>query len=207
MTRLTSLLFLAAMTVGALPADVIYEVSITTAGYQGQAGYLDFQLGRGPDSENASVAIQSFVSDGSLSGPAEQAGDVTGSLPGTVTITNTTQFNDYFQPFSYGSLLRFGLTFSGTAISAPSGTAAYGSPFYFGLYDTNQVPLGPVDALGNAFLIQVNSNGSTTPQIFNGAVAITNASAVPEPSMRALLGVGLAACALMLCRRTFRAHT
>lgn len=185
-----SLLLLLAASSVTLCADAIYNVSVNTGPYQGQSGYLDFQLGRGLDSQDVTVRVAAFASDGTLSGSAAQtAGAVTGALPGVLALGNTTQLNDYFRGFTYGTNVAFQLVFSGPGVNTPNGTAAYGSPFYFGLYNASQMPIGPADAFGNALLIQVNTNGSTRPQVYNSAVAINDTS-VPEPTSGVLLAFG-----------------
>ncbi len=174
-----------------LPADVIYNVSVNTSSYVGQSGYLDFQLGRGPDSQAASVTVRNFGSSGILDATNLQvAGSATGTLPGAVTLANATAFNDYFQGFTYGASIGFQLVFSGPAITAPGG-AQYGSPFAFGLYNAGALPLGPSDGFGNALLIQVNANGTTTATSYNLNVTAAAPNAVPEPSSCYLLGGAL----------------
>lgn len=199
MKSLTYFVFLL-LGAASLPADAIYNVSVNTGAFSGQSGYLDFQLGRGPSSQAATVAITSFASNGASSSLGAQiSGAVTGSLSSTVNTSNTTQFNDYFQAFTYGSALSFQLTFSGPAINAPNGTATDGSPFAFGLYNSSQSPIGQTDAFGNTFLIQVNTNGTTTVQNFSTLASVT--AAVPEPGEWGVTGVGLIGVALATRRK------
>ena len=195
MKHILQIVILFGLTANALPADIVYNVAVNTSAYLGRFGYLDFQLGSGPDSTLASVAVQNFSTDGVLNDTDKQmSGDVTGVLPEIITLTNRQQFNDYFVGFTYGKLIAFTLGFSGPAINESTSTAAYGSPFYFGLYDSAQAPIGSSDAFGSALLIQINADGTTTPQIYNNAVSATTV-AVPEPGALGLLGVGLAIAA------------
>ena len=182
-----------------LPADTVYNVSVSTAAYAGQSGYLDFQLGRGPDSQSATVTVENFAGSGSLSASGTQtSGGVAGALPGPVTLTNSGAYNDYFQSYKFGSTLTYTLLFSGPAINAPNGTSVYGSPFAFGLYDSAMSPLGANDGLGDALIIQISPRGSTTPTIYNNSVKV--AAAVPEPATFGLTG-SLALLGLIAFRR------
>ena len=197
MKHVLQTVILLGFTVTSLSADILYNIAVNTTANLGSSGYLDFQLGSGPDSALALVAVQNFSTDGILNDTDRHVnGDVTGVLPGTVALTNLRQFNDYFAGFIYGKFIQFTLNFSGPAINNPTGASTYGSPFYFGLYDIAQIPIGSSDPFGNALLIQINTDGTTTSQVYNSAVNVT--SAVPEPRVIGLLGIGFAFATLRL---------
>jgi hypothetical protein len=116
-------------------------------------------------------------------------GGVLGVLPGTVTIDNSTAFNDYFQGFHFGATIQFLLSFGGPAVTSPNGTSTSGSTFGFGMWNSTETnPLLTTDPNGFTFTVDLNLDGSTTPTTFPAA---TLESATPEPAPFALLAFGL----------------
>ena len=177
---------------------ITYLVTIDTSAVQGSSGFLDFDFAPGNGSQGAFVTIADFSPGGSLSGLPQVNGDVSGSLPGTLRINNTTQFNDYFEGFTYGTTLSFQLSFGGPALTAPDGTSLSGSTFGFGMFDSTGLnPLLTTDPNGNTFLVNVNLDGSTTVATFasdaSGGGPVATIAAVPEPSMFCLVLLSLAA--------------
>jgi len=92
-------------------ADVIYFVTVDTTAIGGTPGNIDFQFNPGgSSSQPAFVSISLFSSSGGiLTGAPFTVGDVSGALPGDVTIANTAALNDYFQPFTFGTSFQFQL--------------------------------------------------------------------------------------------------
>lgn len=178
---------------------IAYFVTVNTGAISGTPGFLDFTFAPGNGSQDALVTIGSFVSDGSLSGSPQVNGGVLGVLPGTVTIDNSTAFNDYFQGFEFGTTIQFLLSFSGPAVMSPDGTSS-GSTFGFGMFQDNAgtIPLLTTDPFGYAFTVDVNADGSTTPIAFPAALGappgatLTLESTTPEPAPCVLLALGLA---------------
>jgi hypothetical protein len=177
---------------------IAYLVTVNTSAISGTSGFLDFGFAPGFDSQSAFATISSFVPGGSLSGSPVPSGGVSGVLPGTITIDNSTAFNDYFQGFDFGTTIQFLLSFGGPAITSPDGTSS-GSTFGFGMFQDSggTIPLLTTDPFGNTFTVDVNSDGSTTPTTFPadafGAPPVaTLESAAPEPAPCALLALGLA---------------
>jgi hypothetical protein len=175
----------------AAASPITYTVSVNTAAISGTTGFLDFDLAPGNDSQSAFATISNFSTTGTLSGGPQVNGAVTGTLPGTLTIGNSTQFNDYFQGFTYGTSIAFKLAFSGPALSSPDKTSTSGSTFAFAMFDsTGANPLLTSDPNGNTFLVGVNLDGSTTVTNFltasGGMPPATIVAAVPEPSTLAL---------------------
>jgi len=175
---------------------IAYLVTVNTGAISGTSGFLDFSFAPGYDSQSAFVTIGSFAPGGSLSGSPVVNGGVLGVLPGTVTIDNSTAFNDYFQGFEFGTTIQFLLSFGGPAVTSPDGTSS-GSTFGFGMFENSAgtIPLLTTDPFGNAFTVDVNPDGSTTPIIFPAALdappAATLESTTPEPAPCALLALGL----------------
>ena len=175
-------------------ADVMtYAVTVNTSSISGDAGSLDFQFNPGPlVSEPATLQILAFASDGTLNPPAFPTGDVTGTLPGTLSFDNLTQLNDYFEAFTYGATLSFEVSTSSTA----GGTS--GSRFAFSMFSdaAGTIPALTTDVTnGFASTVDVNPDGTTTVTNFSSQTTISPVSGVPEPSSLALL----AACLACMC--------
>ncbi|MBV8729307.1 MAG: NF038129 family PEP-CTERM protein, partial [Acidobacteriia bacterium] len=159
----------------------------------------------------ASLQILDFISDGTLAACAGNVqgfcptGDVTGTLPGTLTFDNGTVFNDYFDGFTYGNSLSFDVRLYGPSINSPNGTATSGSTFVFSVFSDvgGTIPVLTTDtADGFAATIDVNLDGSTTVTDFSKQTAIAPAaSAVPEPNTVVPLGTITALGMLRLRRR------
>jgi hypothetical protein len=171
-------------------ADAItYQVNVDTSAINSTSGFLDFDFApAGNNSQAAFVTIGGFSTDGSLVGAPQASGGVSGNLPGTLIINNGTQFNDYFQGFTYGNSLAFLLSFGGPALTSPDGTSGSGSTFAFAMFDSTGVnPLLTTDPNGNTFAVNVNLDGTTTPTNFavnglDGAPVASIQQVVPEPS-------------------------
>jgi hypothetical protein len=177
-------------------ANSIYDVTVNTSSISGDAGSLDFQFNPGPlVSEPATLQILDFTSNGTLDAPAYPTGDVTGTLPGTLSFDNLTAFNDYFEDFTFGSTLSFHVSISGTA----GGTS--GSTFAFSMFSdqAGTVPVLTSDPNGIAFLENLNTDGTTTPTEVSPEVVAT--SPVPEPGTLLLLCTGLAVIGRMVLSR------
>jgi hypothetical protein len=166
-------------------ADPVVEiVSVNTSSINGTAGSLDFNFNPGTFvSQSASLQILNFSSDGALAGPPVVTGDVSGTLPGTLTFDNGTALNDYFEGFTFGSILKFDVSLYGPALSSPDGISTSGSSFGFSMFSD---PAGTTPALtsdlvdGIALSVNVNLDGSTSLTNFSSQT-IVDAATVPEP--------------------------
>ncbi len=171
-------------------ADVIYFVTVDTTAIGGTAGNIDFQFNPGGVSQSAFVSISSFSSvGGTLTGAPLTVGDVSGTLPGTVTINNTAALNDYFQPFTFGMSFQFQLLFGGPAITSPDGTSTSGSAFGLSLFNSaGDATFLTTNPDGFAGVGDVGLDGKVTTTVFpsnaNGGppVVTFSTSVVPEPS-------------------------
>ena len=158
-------LFLASLASHARAASVTYSAAIDTSTLAGTTGSLDFNFEPGPfGSRPATVQIRSFGGDGSPSGSPTLMGDAGGALPGNLQFDNATGYNDYFQAYTFGSLLSFDIMLSGPAVgSAGAGTS--GSTFAFSIFSDTD---GTMPALtsntidGYAITVDINADGSTT---------------------------------------------
>jgi hypothetical protein len=174
-------------------APIIYDVMVDSSSISGTAGSFDFEFNPGPlVTQAASLQILSFTSNGTLAGSPVLTGDVTGTLPATVTFDNGTAFNDYFEGFTYGSTLSFKVSLYGPALSLPGG-ATSGSKFAFSMFSD---AAGTIPALttntteGFAFTIDVNLDGTKTVTNFSPETTVVPET-VPVPAP--VIGVGLPA--------------
>jgi hypothetical protein len=195
---------LAAVPCSARAGSISYLVGVDTSSLNGQSGYLDFQFNPGGAGASAAAAmISSFATDGLLQPAAPLnsiSGDVTGTLPGLLTLGNTTAFNDYFEGVTYGNSANFELTLSGPGVGS-SGTV--GSSFAFSLFDSSgSTALLTTDPNGSVVTVNLNADGSTSVDTFpqsanNPTPAATVTAAVPEPSTLILASTLLPAAFLM----------
>ena len=162
-------------------ASFSYNVAIDTSSLATTAGALDFQFNPGSNTlGDATATISNFYTDGSLLA-AYPTGDVTGTLPTTVVIGNTTGYNDFFQTKTFGSKVSFDLNLSGKA----------GSLFSFYIFsntDGTSAALTKDSANGIAFTIETNQDGTATVVNNSAQTAITP---TPIPAAIYLLGSGL----------------
>jgi len=193
---------------------ITYNVTVDTSSLNGSVGALDFQFNPGAlTTQAADLQILQFTSDGSPLGLAfPQTGDVSGTLPGTLSFGNGAGFNDYFDAFQFGQSITFRVSLDGPALVSPDGSALSGSAFGFGLFSD---PAGTVLALtsdpsGFAFMIDVNLDGTTTLSNFSAHTTVApqvvvspgpEPSPVPEPSSLWLFGLGGASLLVAARRR------
>jgi hypothetical protein len=205
-----TIMLAAAVAVLAPAGAITNRVTVNTSAINGTSGFLDFDFAPGNDSQSAFVTIANFSPGDSLTGVPQVNGSVTGTLLGTLTIDNSTQFNDYFQAFNYGTSIQFLLTFDGTALTAPDGVSTSGSTFAFGMFDsTGSNPLLTTDPNGNTFTVNVNLDGSTTITTFpsdgnGGPPAATVVAETPEPSYFLLVALLLAGMWWDVCSHSDR---
>ena len=199
------------LTVAASADPVLEAVSVDTSSLNGTAGSLDFNFNPGPlGSQSASLQILNFSSGGSLTGPPSITGDVSGTLPGTLTFDNGTFFNDYFEGFTFGTVLKFDVSLYGPALSSPDGTSSSGSSFGFSMFSdpgaTNAALTSDlVD--GIALTVLVNLDGSTSLINFSSETSVeAAASAVPEPGSFAITLLLILGAIFVVKARTSQRH-
>jgi hypothetical protein len=159
-------------------ADYSYNFDVNTSSLSGTNGYLDLQFSPGSYSGTASAVVSNFSSDAALNSVII-TGDVTGALPGTITLNNTTGFNDYYQAVTFGNNVHFSLNLSGAADNA------------FGLFffaNDGSTPLLTSDMTnGAAATVTLTPTGT----VLTNNSAQTLASPTPIPAAAWLFGSGL----------------
>ena len=184
---------------GSAKGNFIYHIDVNTSAIKGTAGYLDFQFNPGavPDSQAATATIAQYAfTGGSLASTATQNGTASGQLPGSLSLSNTSVFNEIMQFTTYGDNLNFNVTFSGPAVNSPL-HGMFGSTFSLALLASDMVtPLLSGDPGGSVVTIDVlpdgNSLAMTYPPNLGGIpVATATPLTVPEPSSIIGAGIGM----------------
>lgn len=193
------------MTPARLFADSTYSVVIATSSLSGTSADLAFDLLNGGSASNT-VTISGLSTDGTL-GAVSTTGEVTGTLPGTVTLMDSPSsfFNEYLTGITLGSRFSFVLdvTTNGPNLSS--------LPDAFSLLLLNPVTGLPLfattDPTGSNSLLTLNIDGSPqgalSAYIAPGGEAVVTATpvsttTVPEPGTIFLLVSGFA---LVLSKR------
>ncbi len=178
-------------------APIQYAVSIDTSSVA--SGYLDFQFSAGGPAQDLYGVISGLnISTGQL-GPAILDGDVTGSFPGLVTLSNVPGFSaDFQQVLSFPSTLSFILTFRGPALDAPDAGVLFGTKFGLGILDDGLNPaLPPTDLDGFNVTIDIGPRTFLSAAA-NGPSGAVNISRLPEPAT--VFTTGLAILCLVFWR-------
>lgn len=158
---------------------------------------IEFQFndGSGVGDANNSVTIENFTFDGgSASGTPSLIGGAVGSLLNSVTLMDTSFFNDFVEGFFPGHTLGFDvrLTTNVDLGSTPD-------IFYFTILDGNYIPI-PTLGLGDAFLLVTIDSPTPPVETFGSDASRTTIvidpptpqqpTPVPSPGSLSLLATG-----------------
>ena len=83
------------------------DVTINTASLLGTGATLTFDFLAGGGTQSNSATILDFSTNGTLVSGGVNSGSVSGSLPGTATLTNASFFNELQQGMTLGSTISF----------------------------------------------------------------------------------------------------
>ena len=185
-------------------ASATYFISVNTSSVTGTLGFLDLQFNPGNNTSQAATATITNFQGGGLGAP-QNTGNVSGTLPASLTLVNSTPLNEVFQAFTYGSSFSFVLTLSGPALDTPNGTATAGTTFGLGLYDNTQNPILTNQTLLTGFALQIDIglNGTAASTAFPTATngpsvanvqAIVSSSTIPTLSEWGMVLFGMLLC-------------
>jgi hypothetical protein len=167
-----------------------YRVSVDTSGFVGKHGFIDLQFNPAIDSPGATAVVSDFSTTATLVGSPETHGAVSGTLPGTQTFANgPSPFNASLQQVIFGSEISFLLSFSGAFETASTGD---GTAFALGILGLGyETLLGDPD-IGAALVFDLVPGAAPSFTAYDPTVSV---SVIPEPSVDALIVVGLLAIA------------
>jgi hypothetical protein len=192
-------LFFALTAIPLIGGTILYDIHVNTSAVSGTGGAVEIQVSAGlPGDPLISATISHFSLNGSLVGSPTNLGNVSGALPGTVTIDNgNTSFAlaSMYQQITYGSGFNFRLTIDTVAIDP--GPPLVSLPLLaIYLYDASDMPILTTDPFGSILVWETDSLRnplvSTFPSDANESPSVVTINDVPEPATLSLLAAGIA---------------
>lgn len=188
-----------------------FDVTINTSSLDTTGATLAFDLIAGGGTQSNSVSISDFSTDGVLGSSGPNSGSVSGSLPGTLTLSNAGFFNELLQGITLGKFITFELSAS---TNAPA-SASLPDTFSFFILDPAATAslLTTTDPTGanSLFTLQIDGsplgvlgNYSSTPAVSATLVPVTES--VPEPDAFWLALFGIFAALLVRPVRSYTAR-
>lgn len=168
-----------------------YQVTIDTSALTGTLAEIAFDFLDGGLPTNG-ITFSGFATDGGL-GATISTGDVTGSLPGSVTLGDGSFFNEHLTEITLGTTL----TFIFTPTDNPPALGSVPDAFsLFLLEPTTLVPLfSTSDPTGSDALLLFNIDGSAVgvlnAYLAPGQEVSVQVSQVPIPACLPLFAAGL----------------
>lgn len=180
-------------------ADSTYSVTVDTSSLSGTSADLAFDLVDGGSASNT-LTISGFATDGTLES-VTPTGEVTGALPGTVTVEDSPSsfFNEYLTGIALGSSFSFNFDVT------ENGPGSSGTPDVFSLFlldPTTGLPLFTTsDPTGSDSLFTINLDGSALSVYSSSVTANSGSVPAPEPNALLLMVGGVGGILLLLRRR------
>jgi hypothetical protein len=177
-------------------APIPYGVVLDTTTLAGTGAQVAFDFIDGGSPANTAV-ISGFATNGTL-GSFATIGSVTGNLPSTITLADTSFFNEYLHNLTLGTTLSFLLS---TTANGPSGASSPDSFSFFLINPISELSLVPTsDPTGANALFKLDIDGSPQGQLsvysVSGGQISVSVTPVPEPSVLLLMLTGLASLLL-----------
>jgi hypothetical protein len=155
-----------------LADDLTFTFALNTSPLIGDAAgpfSLDFQFtdGSGTGDANNTVNISSFdFGGGSATGSADLTGGVTGNLSSSVSMVDSSFFNEFTQEFLPGSSLSF-------QVASTTNVDASGVPdeLSFAILDSTgvEIPTQGLASTGSDVFLDLNIDSSTSPSVHSFA--------------------------------------
>jgi hypothetical protein len=192
-------------------ADSIYDVTINTTSLATTDGTLAFDFVAGGGSQSNTVSISDFVSNGTLGASGPNSGSVSGALPGTITLNNSSFFNEVLQGITLGTNIAF--TLDATS-NAPTGSSLPDTFSFFVLdpaATTSLLTTTDPTGANSLFSLQIDGSSGGILGNYNSSPAVSaiivpgsaKPPPVPEPGTMALATAGLLLMLMFSRRRMF----
>jgi hypothetical protein len=180
-------------------------VTVDTSALAGTQADLAFDLIDGGPPPNT-VTLSGFTTDGTL-GASSSTGDVTGAFPGTVTLADTSFFNEYLQNETLGTTFQFILD----STNLPADLTSFPDGFALFLLDhaTGLSLVTTSDPTGADALFLWSLGTTTAPDLYSSDtvhVTIGPVNPAPEPSTLSLAMIGIAGLILFSAFGLWRAR-
>lgn len=185
-----------------MAAAAPFQVTVDTTPLEGMTGHLAFDLIDGGPPANT-ITIYDFASDGMLLATSiANTGGAAGTLPATVTLSDTDFFNEYLQAFKFGTILSF--IFDSTGNPAEAGSFPDTFSLFFLDDDALASLVSTADGSGALLAFDVGEANPFQPIQILSSITVDIGPAVngvPEPGVPGLLVLSLA-LVIILRRRT-----
>ncbi len=161
-----------------MAAAATYQVQIDTTPLAGRTGFFAFDLTQGTPGTINQVTVSAFSTSGAL-GAATVAGNATGSLAGTMTLSSSTFLSEWLQAVSFAAgVTRFNLSLGSNHLGAD-----IPDQFAFFLLDGTLAPFTTSDPTGAGALIAIDLQQPVVVQTFVSPWAVVSVlPVVPEPA-------------------------